>query len=290
MHRNISDLESVFANGRLPLLVYANRQEYNEKKKERPVHSHESLCELLLVYQGSGIYNVNHESYEISEGDLLFYNAGEMHEVISHEDTEIGTYCLGFSGLRLKGLPENHMIEKDLPYVRHSGGQFRFLSDMAEQILERNRHNASDFAVIQLLAASMLIISREIPMTRQKSSVPKNVTALSEMVKSYISAHYKEPVTIKDIADSLGFSPDYISHGFKNATGYSPMEYLIRCRIGYAETLLISGDYPVSYVAREAGYENVSYFQTVFKKIVGITPRRYRMQYLESLHGERNQM
>ena len=97
-------------------------------------------------------------------------------------------------------------------------------------------------------------------------------------------------VTIKDIADSLGFSPDYISHGFKKTTGYSPMEYLIRCRIGYAETLLISGDYPVSYVAMEAGYENVSYFQTVFKKIVGITPRRYRMQYLESLHGERNQM
>ena len=53
MRRNISDLDSVFANGQLPLLVYANRQEYSGKKRERPMHSHESLCELLLVYRGS---------------------------------------------------------------------------------------------------------------------------------------------------------------------------------------------------------------------------------------------
>ncbi|MBQ9061288.1 MAG: hypothetical protein IJ121_00465 [Eubacterium sp.] len=52
-------LSKVFSNGSLPSLVYANRQNVSDGKRVRPMHSHQNLCELLICYHGSGIYNIN---------------------------------------------------------------------------------------------------------------------------------------------------------------------------------------------------------------------------------------
>ena len=49
------NLEQVFVDNRLPNLIYANRQDYGGDKHERPMHSHTSLCELLLCYRGTSL-------------------------------------------------------------------------------------------------------------------------------------------------------------------------------------------------------------------------------------------
>ena len=63
----------------------------------------------------------------------------------------------------------------------------------------------------------------------------------------------------------------------------------IRRRIGLAQTLLISSDYSATRIATMVGYDNTNYFNSLFTRIVGTTPIRYRKKYLESLHGERDQ-
>lgn len=82
-----------------PILLYITKQEFGGKKRDRPMHSHQSLCEILLVYRGFGYYEVGKQCYPIQAGDILFYNQGELHEVRSMSDAEIGTYCFGLSGL-----------------------------------------------------------------------------------------------------------------------------------------------------------------------------------------------
>lgn len=47
-------LANIFEGNRLPTLVYANRQDYGREKHDRPMHGHDSLCELLLCYRGFG--------------------------------------------------------------------------------------------------------------------------------------------------------------------------------------------------------------------------------------------
>ena len=284
------DMESLFVNGRLPRLLYANRQDYEEALTARPIHSHESVCELLLCHSGTGIYNIGNERYEVSEGDLIFYNAGEMHEIVSLSTSRIGTYCLGYTDLQIKGLARNHTIEAGLPFVRHAGRQYIFLRELAEQILERMRSPEQEEAfIVQMMATTFLLLARRVPVSERASRVTENALEISARIKSYIEAHYREPICLQDIAQALDFSPSYLSHLFKDTTGYAPIEYVIRCRIGYAQTMLISGDQPVSVIASEAGFDNVAHFQTLFKKIVGTTPRRYRVQYLSALYGGRNQ-
>lgn len=67
------------------------------------------------------------------------------------------------------------------------------------------------------------------------------------------------------------------------------MQYVIKRRIGLAQTLLISTDLSATQIATMVGYDNANYFINSFTKIIGITPIRYRNFYLKELRGNRHQ-
>lgn len=279
---------TVFADGQLPVLTNANRQDYGKKRQERPMHGHDSMCELLLCYRGFGVYHVNQLSYVIQEGDLIYYNCGELHEVISSTDVEIGTYCFGFSNLHFHDLPVNHCIPHDSPHVRASQSMFPFLCHLAEQILTYRMGSPSDQLTAQTLGISLLMMASQMPVTQMAEPVSNPASRLTEQIKSYIDAHYTEPIRLEEIAAALNCSVPYLAHTFKNATGYSPIQYAIRRRIGLAQNLLISTDYSATHIATLVGYDNTNYFNSLFRKTVGTTPIQYRKNYLEALRGERN--
>lgn len=155
--------DRVFESGVLPVLVNANRQDYGKAKHDRPMHGHDSMCELLLCYRGFGTYNVNDFSYMIQEGDLIYYNCGELHEVVSNTDVEIGTYCFGFSNVQFRGLPVNHCIPSSSPHVRASQAQFPFLRNLAEQILALNDGTPQQQLTAQTLGISLLMLAAQMP-------------------------------------------------------------------------------------------------------------------------------
>lgn len=75
-------------------------------------------------------------------------------------------------------------------------------------------------------------------------------------------------------------SPWYVSHVFKEMSGYSPIQYLLRRRIGEAQTLLISTDYSITEIAFKVGFDTQSYFNMQFTKNVGMPPMQFRKNYL----------
>lgn len=283
-------LTQVFENGQLPHLVYANCQNYGQQKHDRPMHSHDHFCELLLCYRGFGTYNIGRHSYPIQEGDLIYYNAGELHEVVSTSDVEIGTYCFGFANVHFHGMPHGQFIPPDSPHVRPSESAFPFLCSLANQILELYTGDARDQLTVQLLAASLLLMAAQTSTSPQEDRITDAASQLTARIKEYIDTHYTEPLSLEDIAQALSCSVPHVAHTFKKTTGYSPIQYAIRRRIGMAQTLLISSDYSATHIATLVGYDNTNYFNSLFTKIVGTTPIRYRKQYLESLRGDRDQL
>lgn len=281
---------NVFENGQIPILVNANRQDYGRQRHDRPMHGHDSMCELLLCYRGFGVYHVNNFSYVIQEGDLIYYNCGELHEVVSSTDVEIGTYCFGFSNVHFKNLPVNHFIPMDSPHVRASQSMFPFLCNLCEQILKYNSGSPTEHLTSQMLGASLLMLAAQMPTTQREEQMISPASQLTDHIKEYIDAHYTEALKLEDIASALNCSVPYLAHTFKDATGYSPIQYAIRRRIGLAQTLLISTDYSSTHIATLVGYDNPNYFNSLFRKVVGTTPIRYRKNYLEALRGERNQL
>ena len=283
-----SAMEEIFEPNHFPALLYSAKQEYGQKRHNRPMHRHTSLCELLLCYQGFGTYYVGDTSYPLQKGDVVFGNVGELHEVTSDYDTEIGTYCFGIGNLHFKGLPLNYLIPEGSAHVRASGGQFRLFEMLCAQIDSLYADGAHDRLTAQLLLGALVIQATRLPEETIRRT-PPGESQLPARIKAYLDAHYTEPLQLDELADKMGCSTAYLSHVFKGAFGYAPIQYVIRRRIGLAQTWLISSDLSATQIAAMVGYDDPSYFSVLFTKVVGLSPIRYRKQYLETLKGGRSQ-
>lgn len=84
-------------------------------------------------------------------------------------------------------------------------------------------------------------------------------------------------------------SPYYASHVFKQETGISPMQFMINCRVGEAQNLLIASDYTATQISTMVGYDSINHFSAIFHKKVGMAPIQYRKHDLAHMHGKRTQ-
>lgn len=92
----------------------------------------------------------------------------------------------------------------------------------------------------------------------------------------FISKHYSEPITLDHLASRFFISKYYLCRTFKEITGYSINEYVNIHRIKHAKRLLEETDLCVSDIARQMGYESITYFEKVFKTYMTISPLKYR--------------
>ncbi|MGQ7885434.1 response regulator transcription factor [Paenibacillus sp. WC2504] len=95
-------------------------------------------------------------------------------------------------------------------------------------------------------------------------------------IKQYIDKHYMNNVTIQLLAEEAFLSPTYMCQIFKQETGETIIEFLTKVRIEKAKELLKSPDLKIFVIAEMVGFENATYFTTVFKKITGVLPGKYR--------------
>lgn len=290
MRNLMMSISSVYRNGTLPTLVYANKQLYGKKTQDRPLHCHDSICELLLCYRGFGIYYINNMQYPIQQGDIILYNMGDLHEVSSaYEDVQIGTYCFGLTDVNLLGLPYNHLVADDASYIRQSNSQFSLFCSLSEQTLLHCTQRSQDLFAAQLIFNTLFTLIGEQSSPFKNQAGQNTATILAARARWYIDNHFSETITLDKIAAQLNCSVTYLSHTFKSTYNYSPVHYLIRRRIGQAQTLLISYDYPIVQIAQLVGYHNAGHFHQLFLKMVGVTPAQYRKEYLENLRGSREQ-
>ena len=92
----------------------------------------------------------------------------------------------------------------------------------------------------------------------------------------YLEKHFGEATQVQEAAHICGMSESHFMSFFKRATGQSFMAYLNHCRIERAQALLAMTDKSVSDISQEMGFCDQSYFGTVFRKLVGVTPAAYR--------------
>ncbi|MDJ0595617.1 MAG: AraC family transcriptional regulator [Pleurocapsa sp. MO_226.B13] len=91
----------------------------------------------------------------------------------------------------------------------------------------------------------------------------------------YIQAHLAEDLSLDAIATEIGMSRFYFCRLFKQSTGITPYQYLIKCRIDRAKVLLRQGKLGITDIAVEVGFSNQSHFTKHFKRLVGVTPKKF---------------
>lgn len=93
---------------------------------------------------------------------------------------------------------------------------------------------------------------------------------------AYIREHYSDPdICVSEIAGALGISEGHLSHMFKKETGGTILFWMTRCRIREAIRLLREGRMKIYEVAEAAGYRDIAYFSSTFKRVTGHSPSEY---------------
>ena len=97
-----------------------------------------------------------------------------------------------------------------------------------------------------------------------------------QRVFAHIRENLANEVSVAELAKTVGMSQYYFSKLFKTSTGTTPHQYVMRQRVERAQALLREGRTALANVATQVGFETQSHFTSVFRHIVGITPKRYR--------------
>ena len=96
---------------------------------------------------------------------------------------------------------------------------------------------------------------------------------------SYIEQHFKEDMTVEDIARNIGLNRSYFGKVFRDAMGVSPQQFLIGYRIEKACELLKLSTLSVGEIGKEVGYPNQLHFSRAFKNACGVSPRAWRREH-----------
>jgi len=131
-------------------------------------------------------------------------------------------------------------------------------------------------AVVRLLsifAQHLSLVSNQL-LVQQNHAEPPVIT----QVKRFIQEHQAEDLTLAQVARSANASTFYFCKMFKKATGLHFTKYLARVRIEKAKNLLLNPNLRISEIAYEVGFQSLTHFNRVFKKLVGQSPTEYRKQ------------
>ncbi len=235
--------------------------------------SHKELAELILVEQGRCRLLAEEGSLLMQAGHLALVGSNTLHGFKPGRTCSL--LILHAGGLRFRHLPPGAFTKEGKPCLLNLGPEQALINQLLQNIKllqvlpESPERNESAAGLIQALLPLLPAL------IAQQSSGEREVSSALR-IKEYIDAHYLEELKLSTIASALHVSTYYLSHTFKDLTGDSPMQYIIKRRMDAAQNLLLTTNYSITDIAMRCGYNNSNYFQSVFNNLVGMPPGKYR--------------
>lgn len=142
--------------------------------------------------------------------------------------------------------------------------------------------------VEQFLAAITVRLQRKTEMARSPANTkPTASTTVSsdcifpncpqlQQVFEFIEAHFRESISLKDVARVVGYSPAYLTNLVQEQTGHTVKRWIIERRMAQARHLLTKSTHNIRQIAEASGYSDAGYFTRQFRKFHGITPQIWR--------------
>lgn len=139
------------------------------------------------------------------------------------------------------------------------------------------------YLIMKNLIYSIIILS-----SRQVSSKEVRMVSPTELIKDYVSLHYAEHNILDQISETSYYSKQYLSSRFKSDTGLTFKSYLQQVRCGAAEHLMNCTNMSIPEISEAVGYNDIKYFQNIFKKHNGVSPKQLKM-YFNKINNRKNE-
>lgn len=246
--------------------------------KDYIIHDHDHY-EIEIYLEGSLHHWLNGTVSTLSTGD--FY-------LLSPQDTHF--HCLVTPQVRLEKillylprLPEalQRLVGSlPTPLVGHfDSDQLGSVLDIISE-LQKETSAPLEYSplCIASLTALLLVHLLRNDQNRQSQKQPEQ-SELFRRATDYISAHFRYPITLSDVAKEFYLSPTYFSNAFTKHIGCSFVAYLTRLRVFHAQKLLVTTNMSITEIAADAGFNTFSSFSRAFKLQAGLSPVEYRKKY-----------
>jgi AraC-like DNA-binding protein len=250
-------------------------------------------CQLVYIVSGSGTRIIGDSVESYQEGDLAFVGPNVPHvwysKVSPHEEEQMATsialyinpetvteYLKPFIDIQTLTL----FFEQSARGINIVGEKKEVISTILQETLQQKEVSllASFLKILELLMDSKDIIWLNEP-SLLKTYSSKNQGRVSKLMH-FLQENFRTEITLEQAASVADLQLHSFCRFFKQLTHHTFSDFLNEIRIGFACKLLQQSDLPVTQVAYECGYSNISYFNRTFKKIQGITPREYRQRLM----------
>ena len=235
-------------------------------------HTH-NHTELFYIVGGRGQFFIEDQCFPVDVNSLVIINPNVIHTEASLNAQPLEYIVLGIDGIELAN-------------SENSNGQFCMLdhfesveiSGCLRNILREMELKNPGYEDICQAYMEILIIrlmrstSLAVPAEPQTISGNRQCAA----VRRHIDVHFKEPLTLEQLAEEAHMNKFYLSHAFKREYGVSPINYMITKRIEESKYLLAETDLSLSQVAQMLGFSSPSYFSQVFRRTQNLSPMEYR--------------
>lgn len=253
---------------------------------EVPLHWHNEM-EIIYIKKGAGLVDLDFNRYTVSSGDIVVVVPGQMHGIYRMDNHSMEYENIIFSiDMLISKSSDSLYDEFFVPFLSGAMNFEHIITAKHPQYtairdcLDHCDRLCIDWPYGYKLAIKSCLYEFLFLLCNTSSSssprpITKNIDRIKTIIK-YIETNYQSPISIDTIASVCGFSSSHFMKFFKNTMGTSFVDYLNDYRLSMASRMLISSDATILVVAADCGYENLSYFNRLFKKKYGMTPSAYR--------------
>lgn len=247
-----------------------------------PLHWHEAM-EILFCLNGEATVHVDHEVISLPRNRLIVFDSKEVHAI--HSTSKIYMFLCIHVDKKLLSLyfPDLELYSikcRPLPLDDPKFTEYLNLCQLARELTRINVENESTSAMrsdgTALLMLSDLIKYFSVSASPGSTSIQRQPNDTIREIISYVTEHYKEKITLDQMAARTGFSREYFCRFFKQHMGITFLRYLNEVRISHAGRLLNTTELSIFDIMAESGFTNQTLFNQMFKEIYGITPRQAR--------------
>lgn len=237
----------------------------HEPNTHIPPHQHECY-ELVYYIKATGSSNIGAKNFHYRPSSFAIIPPGYKHDEKHIPEGEAEVLFIGFlcDNARLSSLAGVYDDDKEQTVLQ------TLLRIKLE--FQRKREGFSELMNLQL---SEIIVHLLRNVDDGLSTLPSEDRM--QYVLNYMDEHYLQKLTISSLSELSGYSYDRFRHLFKERYQYSPLRYLLLKRLDYAKSLLRHTQLPISEVSAVSGFVNDAQFCSIFKREIGVTPRKFRI-------------
>ena len=250
------------ASGGAPCLTYISRDQYDPEEWSSSLHTH-GCAELFFMTQN--------DAFPVALHDMVIVNAGVPHTELSQAESPLQYIVLGVEGLEAMAGSDGYAM-----LHLHTGWKelMACLHLMLQEVYDTLP--GCEDACRHLLEVVLIRLERQRGLSFADESAGSRASRECDLVRRYIDNHFKENLTLDQLAQMAHLSKYYLVHAFRREFGASPISYLIGRRIEESRFLLRETDHTLSLIAEILGFSSLSYFSQCFRRVEGVSPMEYR--------------